>query len=311
MSMLSKRMCWTMGVALLCVGQMAYGGIARPDKGDGARPAQAGETSAVLQKDQSSGSGGDSSRGVAPDWADDFESYPDGSDMHGLGDWQGWDNDPLWGAPLQENIFLSSNSAVEIAGNADLLHLNDQTGGHHSGAWALSAWVYIPDRLMGTQYFLVQKEYTDLAGQDNQWSIQVYIEPNGDVHGDCGADDSCNYTTWEPDTWTEIYANIDLDNDVVNLYFGGFLMGTYTWTEGVFGSDEGCPVEGCIQSYDLFADGASAIYYDDFSLRSKSISIPTVSEWGLIGIGLLTAVVAMIIYGRRRTAVGGAPPAGA
>ena len=37
--------------------------------------------------------------------------------------------------------------------------------------------------------------------------------------------------------------------------------------------------------------------------------IPTVSEWGLIGIGLMTVVLGAIVFGRRRTAVAGGPDA--
>jgi len=36
----------------------------------------------------------------AQDFAEDFESYAAGSEMHGQGGWKGWDNTPGAGAPL-------------------------------------------------------------------------------------------------------------------------------------------------------------------------------------------------------------------
>ena len=31
-------------------------------------------------------------------WEDNFDSYDEGQDLHGVGGWKGWDNDPLWTA---------------------------------------------------------------------------------------------------------------------------------------------------------------------------------------------------------------------
>ncbi len=198
-------------------------------------------------------------------WNDDMESYSNESNIHGQGGWKGWDNNPVAGALVtqEQNHSTGGLQAVRIVGASDLVH---PLAGHNSGVWNLRAWQYVPSGLTSTTYFLVQKEYND--GGPYQWSIQLRFDPDGTVHGDCGAADNCTPTTWNANAWNEIYANIDLDADVVELYYNGLLVGSYQWTAGIFGNDSGCPAGGCIGAIDLFADGSSPVYYDDLELTA-------------------------------------------
>jgi hypothetical protein len=248
-------------VALVCVGQVAYGDIARPN--------QVG-TSAQLPPDRSEDWGGGSPRGTRADWSEDWEAYPNGSSMHGLGGWQGWDNDPTWTGWLQEVIFRSPDSALDSNTTTDLVH---PFSGHQSGVWHLYAYQYVPSGLNAPngQYFIVEKEYNDLGPY--QWSIQMWVATDGTVHCDCGAaDNGTPGVMWIPDAWNEIHAIIDLDNDWVQLFYNGTLMGAYQWTAGVFGNDTGCPAAGCIGAIDLYAYDGSSVYYDDLELTSAETS---------------------------------------
>jgi len=74
-------------------------------------------------------------------WEDDFDSYADGSSMHGQGGWKGWDNDPAWTAYVTSAQARSSPHSVNIAGDSDLVH---EYSGYTSGDYIYTAYVYIP-----------------------------------------------------------------------------------------------------------------------------------------------------------------------
>jgi MYXO-CTERM domain-containing protein len=71
---------------------------------------------------------------------------------------------------------------------------------------------------------------------------------------------------------------IDLDADVQDIYYDGNLLSSKSWTDGVSGG--GALNIGAV---DIFANGASPIYWDDMSL------VPTPGALALLGAGLLGA----------------------
>jgi uncharacterized repeat protein (TIGR01451 family) len=72
---------------------------------------------------------------------------------------------------------------------------------------------------------------------------------------------SGNSQAYVADDWVQIRVEIDLDNDTQDFYYDGALFYSGTWTGHVSGG--GAPI---IEAVDLFANGASAVYYDDISL---------------------------------------------
>ena len=79
--------------------------------------------------------------GVGVIWSDNFDSYADGSSMHGQGGWKGWDNDPTWTAYVTSVKSQSNPHSVDIKADADLVHeYEDLT----SGYFIYTAWQYIP-----------------------------------------------------------------------------------------------------------------------------------------------------------------------
>jgi hypothetical protein len=75
-------------------------------------------------------------------WSDNFDSYDDGSSMHGQGGWKGWDNDEQFTAYVSSDENLSSPHSVDIEGNSDLAH---EFSGYTSGEYVFIAWIYISD----------------------------------------------------------------------------------------------------------------------------------------------------------------------
>ncbi|MCH7704329.1 MAG: IPTL-CTERM sorting domain-containing protein, partial [Planctomycetes bacterium] len=232
--------------------------------GDTARPGQAKPAPVQAEQGEIDAPDGGEFTGVPPDWSDDMESYVNGSDIDGQGGWQSWDSCACAGALITQAQAQGGLQSLDVVGNSDIVHINSV---YNCGTYLVQAFVWIPSGLdaVNDTWFIMQKEYND--GGPYQWSIQFRMAADGTVDGDCGASNNCNDTTWNADAWNEILAVIDIDGDV-SLLFNGFVLGTYNWQNGVFGTDNGCPaVGGCIQSFDLFAFfSASSVYYDTLSI---------------------------------------------
>jgi hypothetical protein len=195
-------------------------------------------------------------------WSDDFDAYADGSSMHGQGGWKGWGNDPAYTAYVTSLHSLSPPHSVDIAGNADLVH---EYSGYTSGQWAFIANVYVPDNLVAPNdtYFILLNTYSD-SGAGNNWSTQVHFDPDTD---NVIADFVGETLPIIYDQWVELRVDIDLDNDVQTVTYGGNVLYTDSWTERVSGG--GALNIGAV---DLFAYGASSVYYDSLSLVPEPAS---------------------------------------
>lgn len=188
------------------------------------------------------------------DWADNFDSYPTGQNMHGVGGWKGWDNSPLWTAFTTDVEALSAPNSVDIVADADLVH---EYTGATSGQWTYTAWQYIPSSMTGLSYFIMLNTYND--GGAKNWSVQVNFDAaSGTVTND-GA--SGGTLALVADQWVEIRVEIDLDANTQDFYYNNQLLYSGTWTEENSGG--GALNIGAV---DLFANGASSVYYDDMSL---------------------------------------------
>ena len=201
-------------------------------------------------------------------WWEDFDSYEAGSGLHGQGDWKGWGDDPTWDAFVTDEFAHSSPNSLDVVGDTDMVH---EFEGYTSGLWTFTAWQYIPDSFQGSSYFILLNSYTDDASANN-WSTQVRFD------GDIGMAES----EFEGDQlplifgeWVELRVDIDLDADVQTFYYGGEMLYSKSWTEGVSG---GGALN--IGALDLFANGATSIYYDDLSL------VPAPGSFLLLTLGL-------------------------
>ncbi|HUU99083.1 MAG TPA: hypothetical protein VM487_25395 [Phycisphaerae bacterium] len=220
------------------------------------------------------------------DWEENFDSYQNGSSMHGQGGWKGWDNDPQWTAYVTDVQARSAPHSVDIAGNSDLVH---EYPGYTSGDWTYTAWQYVPEDFIedpnfppaGT-YFIMQNTYNDLGPYN--WSVQLAFQEDGMLVGDCGAADNVTmpYVKGE---WVEIRVDIFLDpeDDWTQVYYNDVLLddpslpdhpvlgGGYSWSLGVFGGGGGVLEIGAV---DLFANQCSSVYYDDMSLKPRAADCP-------------------------------------
>jgi hypothetical protein len=190
------------------------------------------------------------------DWFENFDSYATGSQMHGQGGWKGWGNSAAAGA-LTTNLYArSAPNSVDILGASDLVH---EYSGYTTGFWRYTAWQYIPTGFSGESYFILLNQYDD-AGATNNWSTQVHFNAaqNLVIADGVGSGQTLPLIKGQ---WVEIRVEIDLINDNQEFYYDGQLLYEGSWRDGVSGG--GILNIGAV---DLFANGASSVYYDDLSL---------------------------------------------
>jgi MYXO-CTERM domain-containing protein len=205
---------------------------------------------------------------ASANWYEDFDSYQTGSGLHGQGGWAGWEGDPQWDAYVTDLYSRSAPNSLESTLNTDIVQ---EFAGYTSGQWTLTAWQYVPEDFAGESYIVLLNTYG--VGVHN-WSAQLRFDDEGFVESEFEG----NQTDLIYEQWVEVRFEIDLDADVQDIYYDGNLLSSKSWTDGVSGG--GALNIGAV---DIFANGASPIYWDDMSL------VPTPGALALLGAGLLGA----------------------
>ncbi len=200
---------------------------------------------------------------LADSWSDNFDSYATGSSMHGQGGWKGWANSPAATANTTDAQAFSTPNSVNINGASDLVH---EYSGYTADKWIYTAWQYIPSDFSGVSYFILLNQYDD-AGTSLNWSTQVSFDSGTNlVSNDGGV--SGGTLPLIKGQWVEIRVEIDLTQDIGSFYYNNQLLYEGTWSGQVSG---GGIIN--IAAVDLFANGASPVYYDDISLVPKPVLI--------------------------------------
>ncbi|UCD49841.1 MAG: discoidin domain-containing protein, partial [Phycisphaerales bacterium] len=150
--------------------------------------------------------------------------------------------------------------SVAVASSTDGVQVLDIT----EGKWVLTVMQYIPSGTTGETRFHMQNQYRNGAiGRSIQWFFSLGDGVIGDDY-DANASASIVY-----DEWIELKLIIDLDNDYVEQYYVGELISARAWVYS--GSAQ-------IQSIDLYGNGASTVYYDDFKLEDYLSSLVTAHD---------------------------------
>jgi len=213
--------------------------------------------------------------GMAPNWYELFDTYTDGQFLDGTSDdggWLGWGGLETAGAYVTGDYYRSAPHSVEIVGAVDLIH---EFSGYTTGVWNMTSWIYIPEDLEGSTYYIVMSDYAD---GDGHWNIQMAMD---------------SFTLeieaqWDGYTlpliqgrWVELLAVIDMDQDWYDFYYDGELLEYKPWSDGVNNDGEGSLNISCI---DLYANGASNVYYDDISIVAYGTpATPDLSVSGSLG----------------------------
>ena len=113
----------------------------------------------------------------------------------------------------------------------------------------------------GESYFILLSDYTDGAGQDNTWAVQMRFDSELMIVENEFDAISLPLIL---DQWTEILVEIDLDSDWMEIYYNGDFLLEKAWTATINNDGSG---QLNIAAVDLFANSASTVYYDDLSIE--------------------------------------------
>jgi hypothetical protein len=206
---------------------------------------------------------------ASADWYENFDSYIVGSGLHGQGGWHGWNGDPGADAYVSDLYSHSNPNSVSITGASDIVH---EYSGYTTGVWEYTGWVYVPPEFTGVNYFLLLNTYHD--GGPYNWSTQVFFD--GTLHV-IASDPEGATLPLITGQWVEIRVEIDLDLNLQTFYYNGQELYQKSWTEGVSGGGDLN-----IGGLDLFANNASPVYWDDFSLAPREPVPVQTTTWGRV-----------------------------
>jgi len=116
-------------------------------------------------------------QGTGVVWSENFDSYPNGQDLHGVGGWKGWDNDPIYTAYVSDAQSRSNPHSVDIKENADLVH---EYSGYTTGYYIYTAYIYMPsDQGDPPGAPTIDGPTTGDAGDTLTYSFSA-VDPDGD-----------------------------------------------------------------------------------------------------------------------------------
>lgn len=159
-------------------------------------------------------------------WSDNFDSYANGSALHGQGGWAGWNGDPNATAYVTNLRARSAPHSADIRPTSDIVQ---EFTGINSGIWIISGWCYVPSGITGQQYFILLNTYP--AGANNNWSCQVLLDMTANTVSDS---DNPNPTPLPliRDRWVEVRNEINFGTDVQTVFYDGALLHQESWTAG-------------------------------------------------------------------------------
>ncbi|OYT12423.1 MAG: hypothetical protein B6I19_09820, partial [Bacteroidetes bacterium 4572_114] len=197
-----------------------------------------------------------------------FEDYTAGDYMvqqanaMGRDYWTTWSNAPGSAEdPMVSNdvAHAGSNSVVIEGTNDAVLLLGDKT----SGKWNVNFYVNIPTGFFG--YFNLLQEF---AGTNSQWGMQAYFDAGGAGLVDAGGAGAGTFT-YSYDEWTFVNMNIDLDEDMAEMYVNGDFVVEWVWSSGSFGTGTLNQL-GAMNLYAWAENGTPKAYFDDIDFGELS-----------------------------------------
>jgi len=188
--------------------------------------------------------------GARAQFAENFDSYATGSTIAGQGGWEIWYSGGA-DATVSNAQSQSAPNSLLLNATSDIVQRLDIA----SGAWTCSAWTYVPSGAVGNGYFIVMNQYQD---PPDNWSVVVRFGGDDDIVEDWNFD----AVGLVRDRWVEIRAEIDLDADLLDIYYDGVqFVFDADWSDNVLGGGSQA-----IAAIDLYSESMD-FYYDDVLLE--------------------------------------------
>jgi hypothetical protein len=144
-------------------------------------------------------------------------------------------------------FFLSSNSLTSIGQKSNTLEFSNLASSQSLPA--------------GDPYIIMFSNYTDGAGDDNLWAVQLRFDIDLGIIESEFDNKSLPLIT---DEWVEVKINIDLNNDWMKIYYNDELLHQKAWSAGPENTGNGIVN---LSAVNLFSDTSTSVYFDDFVLE--------------------------------------------
>ncbi|MBM4109675.1 MAG: EF-hand domain-containing protein [Phycisphaerae bacterium] len=193
-------------------------------------------------------------------YSENFDSYTNGQQLHGVNGWSGWEGDPAWGATATNSRSRSPSNSVEIGPAADLTRTWDNIA--ETGQYEFSIWVYTPTGLTGQTYFILLDKYENQAGFSHHWATQVEMNADtNEVTDNLGAGGTASIVPLVRDAWVEIKVAIDFGLDAQVTTYNGQEVFNGLWRRYGFAN-----AQLRLRAVDLFGNNTGPAFYDDLTI---------------------------------------------
>ncbi len=162
-------------------------------------------------------------------WFEDFESYDDSNIDSQSDAWIGWDNANS-GVDVTDDFAFMSNQSILVEQNDDLIHMFEPLT--NAGLGEVIFYMYIPSGDAGGYYNMLH----DYDGANSNWAFEVFFASENSGEQSFVGLDNPIYFDAAYNTWVEVRHEIDIDNDIISLYYNNEFIGTWTWSDGSAGS---------------------------------------------------------------------------
>ena len=133
-------------------------------------------------------------------------------------------------------------------------------------AWTITAKQFIPVGFTGQSYFIFQNVYSDVDTSVISWSTQVIFDSAAGTAANEASGANPGSVPLVTGQWVDLQLDVDLDNDVQTFSYNGSVVFSGSWTQQY--PNQSVPGILNIGSIDLFANGASPVYYDDIRIQA-------------------------------------------
>ena len=223
-------------------------------------------------------------------WFEDFESYDDSNIDSQSTEWIGWDGANS-GVSVTDDFAFISNQSILVEQDDDLIHMFDPS--INGGSGEVIFHMYISGGDAGGYYNMLH----NYDAANSNWAFQVLFASENSGEQSYIDLDNPIYFDAVYDTWVEVRHEINMDNDVINLYYNNQFLGSWTWSDGSAGSSNilaalnlfgFCTGSGCIAQ--TWYDNIEACGFDtdntqvieDITVNCNIYPNPNNGEFGLV-----------------------------
>ena len=145
--------------------------------------------------------------------------------------WIGWDNgnSGVDVVDFSMNTYLGDGQSILVEQDDDLVWDLD---GLNSGSGELTFYMYIPSTDDAGAYYNMLHDYN---GANSNWAFQVLFASASSGDQSYIDLDQPVYFDAVYDTWVEVRHEIDIDNDLISLFYNGEFMLSWAWSNGSAG----------------------------------------------------------------------------